>query len=127
MVSGAKSVAVDWDGAGMPEAPAAPETIKQAGLTLSLLNELLLRVLYTRGAMLGLDLARFLCLPFKVVERMALTGDRVDAHYLERLGAIQSVVPPAKVLEEAFRIADNLASKSPTMAMSKTDASRWSP
>src|SRR5207253_6641325 len=65
---GTKSVALDWDGAGMPEAPAAPETIKQAGLTLSFLNELLLRILYTRGAMLGLDLARFLCLPFKVIE-----------------------------------------------------------
>ena len=39
MVSGTKSVALDWDGAGMPEAPAAPETIKQAGLTLSVLDK----------------------------------------------------------------------------------------
>src|SRR5262249_3693801 len=29
---------------------------------------MILRTLYTRGGMLGLDLAKFLCLPFKVVE-----------------------------------------------------------
>jgi predicted ATPase with chaperone activity len=68
MVSNTKSVALDWDGAGMPEAPTAPESIKQAGLSLTFLNDLLLRVLYTRGAMLGLDLSRFVCLPFKVIE-----------------------------------------------------------
>jgi predicted ATPase with chaperone activity len=68
MVSNTKSVALDWDGAGMPEAPTAPDSLKQAGLSLSFLNDLLLRVLYTRGAMLGLDLARFTCLPFKVIE-----------------------------------------------------------
>jgi predicted ATPase with chaperone activity len=69
MVStGSKSIPLDWDGANLPEAPTAPESIKQAGLSLSFLNDLLLRVLYTRGAMLGLDLARFTCLPFKVVE-----------------------------------------------------------
>src|SRR4051794_33197603 len=62
-----KHANVDWEG-GMPEAPTAPESLKQAGLTLSFLNDLILRVLYLRGAMLGLDLARFLCLPFKVIE-----------------------------------------------------------
>jgi predicted ATPase with chaperone activity len=61
-------VALDWDGAGMPDAPTAPDSIQQAGLSLSFLNDLLLRVLYTRGVMLGLDLARFTCLPFKVIE-----------------------------------------------------------
>src|SRR5438132_3216134 len=68
MVANTKSVALDWDGAGMPEAPTAPDSVKQAGLTLSFLTDLLLRVLYTRGTMLGLDMARFTCLPFKVVE-----------------------------------------------------------
>src|SRR6516165_4195390 len=52
----------------MPEAPTAPESLKQAGLSLSFLTDLMLRLLYMRGAMLGLDLARFLCLPFKVIE-----------------------------------------------------------
>jgi predicted ATPase with chaperone activity len=68
MVSNSKSVALDWDGAGVPEAPSAPESLKQSGLSLSFLTDLLLRVLYTRGTMLGLDLARFTCLPFKVIE-----------------------------------------------------------
>jgi predicted ATPase with chaperone activity len=59
---------LEWDGAVLPEAPTAPETLQEAGLRLTFLAELLLRTLYARGTMLGLDLARFVCLPFKVVE-----------------------------------------------------------
>jgi predicted ATPase with chaperone activity len=60
--------ALEWDGAGLPEAPTAPETLQESGLSLGFLNDLILRSLYTRGGMLGLDLARLLCLPFKVIE-----------------------------------------------------------
>jgi predicted ATPase with chaperone activity len=63
-----ESVALDWEGTGLPEAPTAPDTLQEAGLTLGFLNDLVLRTLYTRGSMLGLDLSRFLCLPFKVIE-----------------------------------------------------------
>src|SRR5947199_3793721 len=59
---------MEWDTGGIPEAPSAPENLRQTGLTLGFLNDLILRTLYTRGAMLGLDLARFSCLPFKVIE-----------------------------------------------------------
>jgi predicted ATPase with chaperone activity len=59
---------MEWDVGGMPEAPSAPETLQQTGLTLGFLNDLILRTLYTRGGMLGLDLAKLMCLPFKVVE-----------------------------------------------------------
>jgi predicted ATPase with chaperone activity len=59
---------LDWDAGGLPEAPSAPENLQQTGLTLGFLNELILRTLYTRGGMLGLDLAKLLCLPFKVIE-----------------------------------------------------------
>jgi predicted ATPase with chaperone activity len=59
---------IEWDGSGLPEAPSAPETLQQTGLTLGFLNDLILRTLYTRGALLGLDLSRLMCLPFKVVE-----------------------------------------------------------
>src|SRR3954447_16409009 len=59
---------LEWEGATLPEAPTAPETLQEAGLTLPFLNDLILRTLYTRGTMLGLDLARGLCLPFKVIE-----------------------------------------------------------
>src|SRR5262245_19218654 len=68
MQLGNRAVGLEWDGVGMPEAPSAPETLQEAGLALPFLSELILRVTYTRGAMLGLDLARFICLPFKVIE-----------------------------------------------------------
>ncbi|HTU22042.1 MAG TPA: ATPase, partial [Gemmataceae bacterium] len=67
-----KRSAVDWDNGTAPEAPSAPETLRQTGLTLGFLSDLILRTLYTRGGMLGLDLSRLLCLPFKIVEE-ALT------------------------------------------------------
>ena len=59
---------MEWDVGGMPEAPSAPETLQQTGLTLGFLNDLILRILYTRGGMLGLDLSKLMALPFKVVE-----------------------------------------------------------
>ena len=59
---------LDWDEGTAPEAPTAPENLAQTGLTVGFLNDLILRTLYTRGGLLGLDLARLLCLPFKVIE-----------------------------------------------------------
>ncbi len=59
---------LDWDIGSAPEAPSAPESLQQTGLTLGFLSDMILRTLYTRGGLLGLDLARLLCLPFKVVE-----------------------------------------------------------
>src|SRR6267154_1568353 len=67
MMQGSLS-SMEWDVGGMPEAPSAPETLQQTGLTVGFLNDIILRTLYTRGGMLGLDLARSLCLPFKVIE-----------------------------------------------------------
>jgi predicted ATPase with chaperone activity len=63
-----KASVMEWDAGVLPEAPTAPETLQQAGLTLGFLNDLLLRTLYTRGSLLGLDLSRFLRLPFKIIE-----------------------------------------------------------
>jgi predicted ATPase with chaperone activity len=59
---------MDWDSGGLPEAPGAPENLQQTGLTSGFLTNMILRTLYVRGGMLGLDLARLLCLPFKVIE-----------------------------------------------------------
>ena len=59
---------LDWDIGGAPEAPSAPESLQQTGLTLGFLSDMVLRTLYSRGGMLGLDLARLICLPFKVIE-----------------------------------------------------------
>ncbi|MFO0846187.1 MAG: ATPase [Gemmataceae bacterium] len=59
---------LDWDIGSAPEAPSAPETMQQTGLTLGFLSDMVLRTLYMRGGLLGLDLARLLCLPFKVIQ-----------------------------------------------------------
>src|SRR5438132_13667364 len=68
MITTEKHYGLDLDGSGMAEAPSAPDNLQEAGLTLGFLNDLILRTLYTRGIMLGRDLARSLCLPFKVIE-----------------------------------------------------------
>src|SRR5579885_3571305 len=68
MIGTAKQATLGSKDAGLPEAPSAPETLQESGLSLGFLNDLILRTLYTRGGMLGLDLARLLCLPFKVIE-----------------------------------------------------------
>lgn len=57
---------LDWE-TGMFEAPTAPDTLKEAGLSHGFVCDMLLRCLYLRGNMLGRDLAQFLCLPFKVI------------------------------------------------------------
>ncbi len=57
----------DWDGNPAPEAPVVPESLKEAGLPLGFICEMLLRTIYSRGTMLGRDLAQLLCLPFKVI------------------------------------------------------------
>jgi len=68
MVRAAKQYGTAWEGAGLPDAPTAPESLKEAGLSVGFLNDMILRSLYTAGGMLGLDLSRLLCLPFKVIE-----------------------------------------------------------
>jgi predicted ATPase with chaperone activity len=68
MSNNAKHSVLEWEGAALPEAPSAPESLQESGLRLTLVSDLLLRTLYVRGSMLGLDLARFVCLPFKVIE-----------------------------------------------------------
>ena len=51
--------------------------------------------------------------PEKVMRWMALTGNRVSAAYLERLGVIQQVVPKGQALEAALQAADAICAKSP--------------
>src|SRR5262249_57670135 len=57
----------DWETNPAPEAPIAPDSIKESGLSMGFLCDMLLRTTYTRGAMIGRDLAQLLCLPFKVI------------------------------------------------------------
>src|SRR2546423_707606 len=63
-----KANSIEWDNPALPEAPSAPETLQQAGLTLGFLCDLVIRTLYTRGPQIGLELSRQICLPFKIIE-----------------------------------------------------------
>jgi len=45
--------------------------------------------------------------------RMLYTGESIDAAEMHRLGAVESVVPRAKLRDEALALARNIASKSP--------------
>ncbi|OWK41635.1 ATPase [Fimbriiglobus ruber] len=58
---------VDWESNPTPEAPSAPETLREAGLSTAFLTDQILRTIYVRGPQLGRDLAQYMCLPFKVV------------------------------------------------------------
>lgn len=51
--------------------------------------------------------------PEKVMRWMALTGNRVDAAYLQRLGVVQQVLPRAQVLPAALQAAGEICAKSP--------------
>jgi predicted ATPase with chaperone activity len=57
----------EWEENSVPEAPAAPESLKEAGLSLAFINDMLMKTIYLRGSMIGRDLAQGLCLPFKVI------------------------------------------------------------
>jgi predicted ATPase with chaperone activity len=62
-----KPPGMDLDNLGMPEAPASPESLKEAGLSPGFVNDMILKTLYHRGVMVGRDLAQYMCLPFKVI------------------------------------------------------------
>jgi predicted ATPase with chaperone activity len=66
-MSMSRQVIVDWDANPAPEAPTAPESLKEAGLSHAFVSDLILRTIYARGPQIGRDLAIFLCLPFKVI------------------------------------------------------------
>jgi len=52
--------------------------------------------------------------PDKVMRFMALTGQRLEASVVERLGGVLRVLPRAELLREAFLLADGIATRSPS-------------
>ena len=52
----------------VPEAPTTPNNLKESGLSIGFIAEMILKMLYTRGSMLGVDISRGLCLPFRIIE-----------------------------------------------------------
>lgn len=51
-----------------PEPPPIPRTLAETGLSLGFLSDLILRLLFTRGSMLGIEISRQAALPFKILE-----------------------------------------------------------
>jgi enoyl-CoA hydratase len=67
-----------------------------------------------RGAMGGgAHLQRMF--PVQKVRAMYFTGDAIDAHEAYRLGAVEKVVPLTDLRNEAMKIAEKIAKKSPAM------------
>ena len=62
-----RQMTVEWETNPAPEAPPAPDSLKEAGLTAAFVCDLIMRTIYARGPMIGRDLAQYLCLPFKVI------------------------------------------------------------
>ena len=82
----------EWDVASMLEAPSAPDSLKEAGLTLAFINDLILKALYIRGGMIGRDLAQFMCLPFKVVrEGIKFLKDKKLIEVMEAIWSAKSL------------------------------------
>lgn len=52
-----------------PQPPAAPSTLAETGLSLGFLTDLILKTLFVRGTMLGIELSRQVALPFKILEQ----------------------------------------------------------
>lgn len=67
----------------------------------------------TIGVMGGTRHAKTI-VPDKVMRYMALTGRRISARMLERLGGVMLVVPRAELMGEALALADDIASRSPS-------------
>ena len=52
----------------IPTAPQCPDNLKETGLNSGMLSEMVLKAIYPKGAMLGMDISKSLCLPFKIIE-----------------------------------------------------------
>lgn len=51
-----------------PPPPLAPKSLAETGLSLGFISDLVLKTLFTRGSMLGIELSRLCALPFKILE-----------------------------------------------------------
>lgn len=52
-----------------PPAPKAPSSLAETGLSLGFLTDLILKTLFIKGTMLGIELSRHVALPFKILEQ----------------------------------------------------------
>ena len=63
----------DFADDSVPQLPRVPETIEETGLSPSIIEQLLLKILYFRGELVGKDLANELGLKFSVIEQIVDT------------------------------------------------------
>lgn len=61
-------------------------------------------------------------LPLSKMRRMMLTGERVPAEELYRLGTVEACVPTGQLLDTALEVAERIATKSPTAVQTIKDA-----
>lgn len=100
--------------AAPPRVPPVPETIADTGLTEAQITELMLKVLYQRGALLGDELAEVVALPFGLIDDLLLTAQQ--RHFVEVLQALGHG-------RGGYRFA--LTSEGRTRAASALEASRY--
>ncbi|MGL5094810.1 MAG: AAA family ATPase, partial [Planctomycetia bacterium] len=51
-----------------PDAPMCPTCLEDTGLSLNFLCDMVLKTMFTRGSMIGVEMARALCIPFKILD-----------------------------------------------------------
>lgn len=66
--------------------PPIPESVAETGLSESQITDLLLKILYERGAVLGERLAEIVALPFHIIDDLLLTAQQ--RHFVEVLQAL---------------------------------------
>jgi ATPase family associated with various cellular activities (AAA) len=81
--------------------PPAPRTAEETGLPFSFVCDLVLKVLYFNGSMLGRDIAKHLCLPFSFVE----TTSRflADEGYCSSTGVHTSMLDPGEPINAGMQ------------------------
>src|ERR1039457_3936798 len=81
--------------------PPAPRTAEETGLPFSFVCDLVLKVLYFNGSMLGRDIANHLCLPFSFVD--APSRFLADEGYCSSTGVHTATLDPGEPINAGMQ------------------------
>ena len=81
--------------------PPAPRTAEETGLPFSFVCDLVLKVLYFNGSMLGRDIANHLCLPFSFIE--TTTRFLADEGYCSSTGMHTAALDPGEPINAGMQ------------------------
>src|SRR5579864_7864797 len=81
--------------------PPAPRTAEETGLPFSFVCDLVLKVLYFNGSMLGRDIANHLCLPFSFID--ATSRFLADEGYCSSTGAHTAPLDPGEPINAGMQ------------------------